>query len=66
MRPGSDGRPLLLVDKRCPYCDALWERREPVDDRALSEIRCRQCKRLVRYIIVAGQVVEPARVFVPH
>jgi hypothetical protein len=54
----SDSRaPPALVPKVCPYCGAVWEHIRADGQADEAEMKCRNCKRLIRYRVASGQVI---------
>lgn len=46
-----------LVAKVCPYCGTVWERIRADGQADEAEIKCRNCKRVIRYRVADGRVI---------
>lgn len=58
MTPSASRAPPVMVPKVCPYCGTVWEHIRADGQADEAEIKCRNCKRLIRYRVAAGQVIE--------
>jgi hypothetical protein len=57
MQAATVRSPPGLIAKVCPYCGTVWEMILANGQADEAEMKCRNCKRIVRYRVADGRVI---------